>query len=138
MKTLLIIPCGSRKIWSKKPCLFRVPAKNVYIGSYTLSMLRYAEQSGLPYYIFSGMYGLIHPDTLLNDYDSGGKLRKPFKELEKQAQKLKEYDKIITLCNKEFNQTLEKLFPQLEYFYPDGLMLGQKQAYLKQKRKELL
>jgi hypothetical protein len=131
---LYIVPCGSKKIWSKNPNLGEVPANRVYIGAYTRNMIKYMEKKGAFYIIFSGVYGLIKPDTLLNDYDSGGKLRIPFTQLEEQV-KENRWDcfRIITLCNKEFNQHLKRLFDRLEYFYPPGLFLGQRQSYLKEK-----
>lgn len=132
---LYIVPCGSRKIWSKNPNLGKVPARMAYTGAYTRNMIKYCEGKKAYYIIFSGVYGLITPDTLIEDYDSGGKLRIPFTKLEEQVKenRLDVYDRTITLCNKEFNQHLERLFPNLDYFYPPGLFLGQRQSYLKEK-----
>lgn len=135
MNKLYIIPCGSKKIFSKYPSFRKVPAKKVYIGGFTRNMIKLAEKYRWDYYIFSGVYGLIHPDTPLNDYDSGGKLCIPFEKLVEQVKNnnLESYDKCITLCNNEFNQHLERIFPNLEKFFKPNMILGERQSYIKKK-----
>ena len=43
MKTLCIIPCGSKKIWDKYPDLGPQKARDVYIGPFAKKCREYAE-----------------------------------------------------------------------------------------------
>lgn len=68
MKTICIVPCGKKKIWTLEPNRGRVRAKNAYVGSFATKCRQYAEafypQS---WYILSAKHGFLSPD----DYVSG-------------------------------------------------------------------
>lgn len=46
-----------------------VEAKNLYVSTLWRCRRRYAEQSGIPWYILSAKYGLVNPDTRIAWYD---------------------------------------------------------------------
>ena len=43
MKTLCIVPCGSKKIWKKNPNAGPMKAKDVYIGPFASKCQQYAK-----------------------------------------------------------------------------------------------
>lgn len=47
----------------------RVAAKNLYVSALWRCRRRYAEQSGVPWYILSAKYGLVNPETRIAWYD---------------------------------------------------------------------
>ena len=47
----------------------RVEAKNLYVSALWRCRRKYAEQSGVPWYILSAKYGLVNPDTRIAWYD---------------------------------------------------------------------
>jgi hypothetical protein len=62
---IVIISCGKSKN-NGSDCL----AKDAYIGQSFLLKRKYAELSRLPWFILSGKYGLLKPDTEINpNYD---------------------------------------------------------------------
>lgn len=138
MKELYIVPCGSKKIFDKIPKLKNVPAKRVYTGGYTKTMIKYVERLNVDYVIFSGVYGIIPPNKLLNQYDSGGKRIIPLSQLKEQIKYLnfEKYDTIISICNNEFNRTLDELKINYIHFYNPNLLLGQRFSFLLKKLKE--
>lgn len=60
---IILVSCVSTKL--KVPAL----AKDLYISDLFRKERAYAERSGLPWYILSGEYGLVSPETLLAPYD---------------------------------------------------------------------
>ncbi len=66
MKSLCIIPCGSRKIWDKFPNAGPTKARDVYIGPFATICRRYAEKFyPNDWCILSAKYGFVFPDTLI-------------------------------------------------------------------------
>lgn len=62
---LLLIGCVKGKLeWAS-----RVEAKNLYVSALWRCRRTYAEQSGVPWFILSAKYGLVHPDTRIAWYD---------------------------------------------------------------------
>jgi hypothetical protein len=47
----------------------RVAAKDLYVSALWRSRRKYAEQSGVPWYILSAKYGLVNPETRIAWYD---------------------------------------------------------------------
>lgn len=60
--TLVIVPCGRSKIWSKQPSAGPTLAKDAYTGSPFKVNRKYAEQKGDVWIILSAKYGFISPD----------------------------------------------------------------------------
>ena len=71
MKTLCIIPCGSRKIWDLHPKAGPTEARRVYIGPFAKKCREYAELFyPSSWCIISAKYGFLFPnDIVLGPYN---------------------------------------------------------------------
>ncbi|WP_390622104.1 DUF6884 domain-containing protein [Roseiconus lacunae] len=58
---LVIVPCGSSKVWSNDPSAGPTIAKDAYIGSPFKVNRKYAEHIGNRWVILSAKYGFIEP-----------------------------------------------------------------------------
>lgn len=68
--TVVIIPCGKRKVWRREPGRGPTPARETYISTPFCLARRFAELYGDRYYILSAKYGLLAPHELIpTDYD---------------------------------------------------------------------
>lgn len=61
--TSIIIACGSKK--RDHPA----PARDMYIGALFRNARKAAEATGLPWWIMSAKYGILHPDKVIEPYD---------------------------------------------------------------------
>ncbi len=62
---VMLIGCVKGKLeWTN-----RVPAKKLYVSTLWRCRRKYAEQSGVPWYILSAKYGLVNPDTRIAWYN---------------------------------------------------------------------
>lgn len=62
---ILLVGCVKGKLeWAS-----RVAAKNLYASPLWRSRRNYAEQAGLPWFILSAKYGLLHPEERIAWYD---------------------------------------------------------------------
>jgi len=66
---LVIIACGQRKIWAANPRLGPVEARKAYVGGYFLQNRAFAQRRGKRWLILSAKYGLLDPNTKIEDYD---------------------------------------------------------------------
>lgn len=67
---LVIIPCGSRKIWDKYPDVGPQKACDAYTGPPFKVNRQYAESRQCDWMILSPKYGLMRPDfVILGNYD---------------------------------------------------------------------
>ncbi len=64
--TLVIVPCGQRKIWDEKPNLGPTPAQHAYIGAPFKVNKQYAERFARRWVILSAKYGFIAPDFIIS------------------------------------------------------------------------
>ena len=60
----LVIGCGNRKLLGPHP------AKDMYIGGLFRFTKETAIRDGRPWLILSNHYGLLHPETVIEPYDS--------------------------------------------------------------------
>jgi hypothetical protein len=67
--TLIIVPCGSQKIWDRNPRFGMIPAKDAYTSVLFKVHREYAETFGTAWLILSARYGFTHPDQLIENYD---------------------------------------------------------------------
>ncbi len=68
---ICIISCGAKKIWNTNPDTPKTRAKDAYIGPLFKKCKEYADTLyPESWYILSDKYGLIHPDTLISDYNT--------------------------------------------------------------------
>ena len=66
MKTLVIVPCGKRKIWDKNSEAGPTKARDVYTGSPFKVNREYAEKFGDPWVILFAKYGFLEPDQVIS------------------------------------------------------------------------
>ncbi len=66
MRTLVVVPCGAKKIWSEQPSLGAVRAAEAYVGVPFRVNRAYAEVVGDAWVILSAKYGFLAPDELLD------------------------------------------------------------------------
>jgi len=62
---LVIVPCGSSKIWNVEPCHGPIQASEAYIGTPFKLNRRYAERFGDDWVVLSAKYGFISPEFVI-------------------------------------------------------------------------
>ena len=68
--TLVVVPCGKRKIWDRYPSAGPTKAQDVYIGAPFKVNREYAEKYSNRWVILSAKYGFIDPGFVISrDYD---------------------------------------------------------------------
>lgn len=118
MKNLCIVPCGSKKIWSKNPEAGPAKARNAYIGPFARKCQEYAEKFyPNSWCILSAKYGFLLPDDVVpGPYNVSfkDKVTNPIslKDLLKQAKekKLNKYERVIVLGGKNYVKIVEQVF----------------------------
>lgn len=118
MKTLCIIPCGSKKIWDINPKAGPIPARNVYIGSFANKCQQYAELFYPDSWcILSAKHGFLFPDDKVPkpyNVTFNDKKTNPIstEELSKQAEKkgFDQYDSIIVIGGKNYTDRIAVIF----------------------------
>lgn len=118
MKTLCIVPCGSKKIWSRNPNAGTVEAKDVYIGPFAKKCQQYAKH----FYpgawcILSAKYGFLFPDDMIpEDYNVTFNKKKTnpisLEGLRQQAKRdnLTDIQNIVLLGGKEYEKMVKEIF----------------------------
>lgn len=116
-RTLVVIPCGARKIWDRNPAAGKVPAKDAYISQLFRVQRAYAEAFGTDWVILSARYGLTHPDQLIENYDckfAPADLEPEnwwrLEGLARQARSLPPYDLVVLLGSKLYRTILRRVF----------------------------
>lgn len=64
-RTLVIIPCGSRKVWDRDPCHGPTDACHAYVGYPFRVNRQYAERFGDDWIILSAKYGFVAPEFVI-------------------------------------------------------------------------
>ncbi len=137
-KTLVIVPCSKSKIWSKRPHPKKVPAKDAYISPYFKLCKLYAEKFSDKWVIFSGKYGIINPNTPIENYNKRlihKKIDKKFyHRIKKQLEELlAEYDIVVSLCGRDYFRVVEKAIDDKKVYNPlSGLKIGERMKKLKE------
>lgn len=65
----IIVPCTREKVWDSQPELAAVAAKDAYTRAEFVKWRKYAEQSGVPWFILSTKYGLLEPNREIERYN---------------------------------------------------------------------
>ena len=94
MKRVMIIACGSKKKDGKHR------AKDLYTGTFFVVHKKYAERFFDDWLIFSGKYGLIHPDKKIKTYEAIASGPPANIDI------LDEYDQIYFLGSKKYHSFL--------------------------------
>ena len=116
MKTLVIVPCGKRKIWDKNPKAGPTKAKNAYTGSPFKVNWEYAEIFGDPWAILSAKYGFLEPDQISpenNNVTFNDPSTNPITipELKKQVERsYSYYTCIVTLGGRTYSEIASHVF----------------------------
>jgi hypothetical protein len=63
--TLVIVPCGRRKIWDNDPHLGPTPASDAYVGPLFKVNKKYAQHFADAWVVLSAKYGLVSPTFLI-------------------------------------------------------------------------
>ena len=79
-RSLMIVPCGKKKIWDENPATGRTPARYAYTSNYFKLCTQYAEKFSEEWVIFSGKYGLLSPAFIIDNYDTRVKATDRFKK----------------------------------------------------------
>jgi len=70
VSTLVVVPCGKRKIWNRHPSAGPTKAEDVYVGAPFKVNREYAEKYGSRWVVLSAKYGFIDPDFIIpGNYD---------------------------------------------------------------------
>jgi hypothetical protein len=124
MKTIIILACSKTKAWSKEPELRGKPllAGEAYRGAVFLYGKKYAEKHSIPYLILSARYGLINPETMIEDYEQKLKSKKESSEIRiKFYDELKDlfarYDKIFLIGGDQYYRNVLQGFDDTKLKY---------------------
>lgn len=141
--TLVILPCGKLKIWSKNFLAGPTPAKDAYISPIFKVHREYAECVATEWRILSAWYGFLHPEAVIEDYDARFRASdlQPrnwwrLKGLWQQARALPHCERVILLGGALYRQVmkraLEGLYLPCEITEPfAGLGLGRTMSALR-------
>jgi hypothetical protein len=117
MKTLVVVPCGQKKVWDDDPDAGSVAARHAYTGSPFKVNREFAERFGDNWMVLSAKYGLITPDfelpepynvtfkRLATNPISAADVRVQVETIGAEA-----YTRIIGLGGKEYRQVLSYAF----------------------------
>ncbi len=137
-KALIIVPCGKKKIWDKNPSASPTPARYAYTSNYFKLCVQYAEKFSDEWVIFSGKYGLISPDFIIDNYGTRIKATNGFRtKVRKQLEPFisSGLSSFISLCGKDYSQILKDMVEPLglkPYTPLEGLRIGMRQKRIKE------
>lgn len=131
-ETLVIVPCGSAKIWDRHPDAGPTPARNAYTGYPFRVNVSYAERFGASWLILSAKYGFVEPGFIVpGPYDISFNRRGsgpiPIDALRKQVDEknLRRWRSIIALGGRHYREAVEAAFCAATIHFPfAGLPLG--------------
>ena len=136
-KTLIIVPCGKKKIWDKKPSASPTPARYAYTSNYFKLCVQYAEKFSDDWVIFSGKYGVISPDLIIDNYNTRVKVTNGFRSKVKEQLEpfiSSGFSSFVSLCGKDYSQILKDTVEPfgLELYTPlEGLRIGMRQKRIR-------
>jgi hypothetical protein len=138
---LVIVPCGSAKIWKKHPDRGPTPARDAYIGSPFKVNREFAERHADRWVILSAKYGFIDPDYVIPESYEVTFTRRSTNPIayERLAEQVREqglgrYARIIGLGGKDYRAAIRAAFDGLDArleFPTAGMKLGESLGFLK-------
>lgn len=134
--TSIVIPCGKDK--QAVPA----PARNLYVGSSFRLARAAAMSTGLPWFILSAKYGLLHPDTVIAPYEVtyGRGSGCPASTVRDQARDLIPTGTVVSLCPLAYTDVLRAAIGRDRVAAPlTGMRTGyQRQAFARIRRARAL
>lgn len=129
---LVIVPCGSLKIWDKQPSAGATRAADAYVGPLFNKNEAYAERFAADWLILSAKYGLISPDFVIpGPYNVTFKKKAtrpiPISEVVRQAHGIdvRKYDVVVGLGGIDYCTVIKAAFASSRIEFPFlGLKLG--------------
>jgi len=123
---LCVVPCGSVKIWDKNPKAGLTPAQEVYQGSFSKKCQEYAKKYHPDSWcILSAKHGLILPEEEINgpynvtfNDKSTNPVDSDFLSNQVIEKKLDDYDKIVVVAGKNYENILKTVFNAKEVYNP--------------------
>ena len=116
MYTLVVVPCGKKKIWDKKPDTGPTKAKDVYLGPTFKVYSEYPVTFGNEWLILSAKYGFIEPNFIIPEnynvtFNDPSTNPISLEELKKQVdQKLRKYEGVVALGSTTYASIVSKAF----------------------------
>jgi hypothetical protein len=114
---LVVVPCGSAKVWDKQPGLGAVAARDAYTGAPFVLNREFAERFGTAWVILSAKYGFVHPsDEIPGPYNvtfkrrSTGPVATAALRAQVEQMALGEFDEVVGLGGKEYRAALTCAF----------------------------
>ena len=141
-KTLIIVPCGKKKVWDINPTAGKIKAKDAYISNYFKLCKQYAERFADEWVILSGKYGIIEPDSIISgNYDTKLFVSKKFEDKVKRQLQfvVKNISQVISLCGNYYSLFLKDVLYRFDlpiYVPLQGSKIGERQKLLKKCLKE--
>lgn len=110
MKKIYLVSCVSRK--KKVPA----PAKDLYTSVWFRKAKRFVEDRRGKWFILSAKYGLLHPEEVVEPYDSSlhhmaKKERKAWARGVLQKLEEEEFDEVVLLAGKVYREFIEGAVP---------------------------
>ena len=132
---LYLVSCVARK--GEYPA----PARDLYQSPWFVHARDWIERDGVPWYILSAKYGLVHPDTVISPYDKtlnamGVNDRRDWAaNVENQMDEMmSEYNEVIVFAGQRYREYLEDYLRHrfISMKVPmKGLRIGQQLRWLK-------
>jgi hypothetical protein len=116
-QTLVVVPCGSAKVWVRNPGHGLAPACEAYTSGFFAGNRRYAETFGDRWVILSAKYGFIAPDfTIPGSYNvtfkraSTNPIGVEALQRQMREQQLDSFTKVICLGGADYRAVVEQAF----------------------------
>lgn len=114
---LVIVPCGSAKLWDRQPEAGPTPARDAYTG-YPFRVNRaYAERFGACWLILSAKYGFIAPDFIIpGPYDvsfnhrASGPIATEELRCQAREQRLDRWPVVVALGGRRYREAVAAAF----------------------------
>jgi hypothetical protein len=133
LKILVVVPCGSSKIWSKIPKSKATRADEVYIGPPFKVNRAFAQKFADKWVILSAKYGFIEPSFIIpENYDvsfnepATNPISSSVLKIQVKKKGLEKYHVVIALGGKNYVEIVKEVFMSgAKVFAPvEGLPIG--------------
>jgi hypothetical protein len=115
--TLVVVPCGRRKIWDAHPRLGGAPARDVYVGPSFRINRQYGERFADTWVILSAKHGFVAPNHIIpGPYDVTFKdartnpITVELLREQMRSEALDDFDTVVALGGKDYRSIVEAAF----------------------------